>query len=254
MARYAMIQCSIWEDSDFQALSEGAQRLYLLLLSQRRRSMVGVLPYTLRSWARGCTTTDVEHIAGVLAELEAAGFVVVDLDTDELLIRTVIKHDPPRGPKSIVAMWRAIDAIESPRLRDLVLQYVTADAWESHAVPEWAIEDKPDGASDGGCSLEALIDHPSSFLLPPSNLPPSSPCDVLDWLDTSERETQVIDEMVTQRIRESGTHPRNPSAYRKQVRSDIEAQYGGMVRRWCAERPESDVSTLARRLLMEAVA
>lgn len=150
--RYAPLLCSIWDDADFQALSEGAQRCYVMLLSQRKLSMVGVLPYTPRSWSRGCAHTSTARIEEEIDELRLARFVVIDQVTDELLIRTMVKHDSPRGPKSVTAMWRALDAVDSPRLRREVLHHIPQSVWSepSVAVPAWVRDALSDGASARG--------------------------------------------------------------------------------------------------------
>lgn len=180
--RYAPILVSIWEDDDFQKLSEGAQRCYLMLLSQRKLSMVGVLPYTPRSWSRGCRYTTTETIEAELEELRAARFVIIDHGTDELLIRTVVKHDPPRGPKSVTAMWRALDAVDSVPLRREIVRYAPPSALrgEEVAVPAFVtalMSDAPSHTpSDGGSwSDEHMNGHePASHL---RNAPLEAPSD-----------------------------------------------------------------------------
>ena len=127
--RYAPVLLSMWRDPDFRTLTVGAQRLYIVLLSDPRRSMVGAVPYTPRAWAATCATTTAEDIDGWLDELTDRRYVIVDTRTDELLIRTVVKHDPPAGPKQVVAMWRAWERIESEHLRRAVLAEIGADTW-----------------------------------------------------------------------------------------------------------------------------
>jgi hypothetical protein len=67
MARgHGRILTSIWEDSDFLALDEREQRLYLFLISQPNLNHAGLLPLTLRRWSRkaaGLTETRLaEHL------------------------------------------------------------------------------------------------------------------------------------------------------------------------------------------------
>jgi hypothetical protein len=124
--RYAPLLCAIWDDPDFQSLSERAQRCYVLLISQRKLTMVGVLPFTPRSWSRGCNDTSTDDILQAIDELVATRFVIVDESTEELLVRTMVKHDPPRGPKSITAMWRSLEMVESPELRAAIVREIPA--------------------------------------------------------------------------------------------------------------------------------
>lgn len=95
MAReHARVLCSIWRPGDdFRTRSPEAQRLYFLLLSQRELNNAGVMPVMVNKWARcsaGTTTGDIEK---ALAELVDSRYVVVDWDTEELLVRTFIRND-----------------------------------------------------------------------------------------------------------------------------------------------------------------
>ena len=126
--RYAPLMCAIWDDETFRSLSSDAQRLYMFLLSQRKMSMVGLLPLTPRAWARFASDLDQDIVQSALAELDVERFVVIDEDTQELLIRTVVTHDPPRGVKSIAAAWRVVDLIESDVLRQIVVDQLPGAA------------------------------------------------------------------------------------------------------------------------------
>ena len=98
MARqHAKLLAAIWSDADFLALPSSAQRLYMLLLSQPKLSIVGCLDYMPARWARlapDTTPHDVEQAARLLHERH---FVVIDSMTEELVIRTLVKHDGVRA-------------------------------------------------------------------------------------------------------------------------------------------------------------
>ena len=119
MARtYAPIHCTIWSDPAFLALSSGAQRLYILALSQPTISLCGVVAYTPKRWALLAPDTSAKQITKALSELVAKGFVLVDEDTEELMIRSFVKHDGiEKKPNVIKGMWTAWQATHSPRLR-----------------------------------------------------------------------------------------------------------------------------------------
>ncbi|MBP2325354.1 hypothetical protein JOF56_005739 [Kibdelosporangium banguiense] len=94
MARdHARLLASIWDDDDFLNLSGDAQRLYFLLLSQRDLSYAGLLPMRLKRWASLSTTTTVDTVTAALAELDASRFVACDHNTEEVLIRSLIRRD-----------------------------------------------------------------------------------------------------------------------------------------------------------------
>jgi hypothetical protein len=94
MARsHGRIYVTIWQDEDFLALSPTVQRLYMFLVSQPNLSHLGVLPLTLRRWAKKAHGYKLDDLNADLADLEDAGFVVVDEDSEELLIRTLLRGD-----------------------------------------------------------------------------------------------------------------------------------------------------------------
>lgn len=126
MARgHGRILTSIWDDADFLALDEREQRLYLFLISQPNLNHAGLLPLTLRRWSRkacGLTSAELEKR---LQALEAARFIVLDDDTEELLIRSFVRNDGVwKQPKVMGAMVSGALEISSRRLRRALLAEV----------------------------------------------------------------------------------------------------------------------------------
>lgn len=94
MARnHARIFTSIWNDDDFLALSAGEQRMYLMLLSQPNLSHCGLIPLTVRRWAKKAPNSTVEQVGGWLDGLRVAGFIAIDDGTEELLVRSLMRGD-----------------------------------------------------------------------------------------------------------------------------------------------------------------
>src|SRR5258708_6217558 len=94
MARgHGRILTSIWEDADFLALTQQQQRLYLFLISQPNLNHAGLLPLTLRRWAGKAAGLTAVELDEHLAALAAARFIVMDEDTEELLIRSFVRND-----------------------------------------------------------------------------------------------------------------------------------------------------------------
>ncbi|MBB4984971.1 hypothetical protein [Streptomyces nymphaeiformis] len=123
MARgHGRILTSIWEDADFLALGEREQRLYLFLISQPNLNHAGLLDLTLRRWsrkARGLTSAELEKL---LQTLEGARFIVMDEDTEELLIRSFVRNDGVwRMPKVMGAMVSGALEISSKHLQRALL-------------------------------------------------------------------------------------------------------------------------------------
>ena len=124
MARtHGRILISIWRDPEFVSLSPGAQRLYLLLLSQRDIDSCGVQPLMMSKWAKGCKRTTQADIREALAELQIARFVCFDIDTEELLIRTFIKNDGIiKQPNFFKNALKSARTVESQNLRNALAE------------------------------------------------------------------------------------------------------------------------------------
>lgn len=156
MARgHGRILTSIWEDDDFLALDEREQRLYLFLISQPNLNHAGLLDLTLRRWsrkARGLTSAEVEKL---LQALEAARFIVMDDDTEELLIRSFVRNDGVwKQPKVMGAMVAGAMEISSKVLRRAMLA-------EMGRIPLDELSDEPTKSTRGpGPSIrQQVADH-----------------------------------------------------------------------------------------------
>lgn len=135
MARtHARVQAALWVDEDWRALGAGAQRTYLLLISQPQINNCGVLPLVPKRWARLATDTAVDDLGRWLDELEATGFVVCDWETDEVLVRTFIRHDRIEDqPNLTKAAKRQFEEIESTRIQHVLFRLY-----------DWLAEDLPE--------------------------------------------------------------------------------------------------------------
>jgi hypothetical protein len=123
MARgHGRILTLIWEDADFLALTQEQQRLYLFLISQPNLNHAGLLPLTLRRWARKAAGLTPAELDAHLAALAAARFIVLDEDTEELLIRSFVRNDGVwKQPKVMGAMVSGAMEISSRLLRAALL-------------------------------------------------------------------------------------------------------------------------------------
>jgi hypothetical protein len=134
MARHhAQLLASIWSDPDWLDLSPTAQRLYMLLLSQGRLSLIGHLDLMPHRWATLAHGTTVESITADLLELEGARFVAVDHDTQEVLIRTLVAHDvaPHRFNRNLAkGLWTSWGGILSPSLRLVAVENMPDFVWD----------------------------------------------------------------------------------------------------------------------------
>lgn len=136
---YAQLRLDMWGDDDWRMLSRDEQWLYMLLLSSPKTNRAGFSvwkPGGIANLAGGTSTADVLRIAGQLVEKH---FIVVDFDTEELVIRSFIRHDGVlKQPNMMVTMatdWagaysqtlRGVVAHELNRLRD---ETPDASIWE----------------------------------------------------------------------------------------------------------------------------
>lgn len=114
----ARIGVDIWEDPTFLALPTGPQRMYLYLLSQRDLTYVGVLALRERRWSRGAANYTQAQVRADLDALEAAHFVIVDHDAEELLVRSFVRGDRVyRQPNVLASAIDGLPAIASPGIR-----------------------------------------------------------------------------------------------------------------------------------------
>lgn len=153
MARkFAQIKVAIWKNDDFRALSLPEQWLYEALLSQPDLSLAGAIMCRPRRWAALTTGVTVDDVEQWLRSLETKRYLLIDWDTDEVVIRTFIKHDGSGGNKLfILGVRSAIDRIESDRLRTHAEQALDAklNTPESHGESDGERDDASHGQSHG---------------------------------------------------------------------------------------------------------
>lgn len=111
----------IWGDEDFKALPARQQLLYIKLVSQPDISLAGVLTYAPIRWAMQTSDLDADGLAADFTNLCRAGYVVADLDTQEVLVRSYIRQDGGwKSPKTMIGIGNAVDRILSPMLRGVI--------------------------------------------------------------------------------------------------------------------------------------
>ena len=107
-----------WGDEDFKRLTRRAQGTYMFLISQANLSHAGLLPLTVKRWAQTADQCDVQQVEDDLALLAEREYVVIDENTEELLIRTLVRNDGVwKQPKVMLAMKADAAEIMSPYLR-----------------------------------------------------------------------------------------------------------------------------------------
>lgn len=134
MARtIARLQVAALDDPEFQALTPTAQWAYWVILQQRRLTLAGSLDYQPTRWAAASNHANPTMITGAVEELIAHRYVIVDPDTDELIIRTFVRHDLDASRLSAPTMkgfWSAWEGIYSTALQAAVIGGIDDDLWD----------------------------------------------------------------------------------------------------------------------------
>ena len=175
----ARIHVSIWSDPDFTALAQADQRTYLMVLSQPGISLCGVLAWTPGRLARMAADSTPESVTASIARLADARFLVVDFDTDELLVRSFIRYDGVwRNRKTRTAMFAQRDQIMSPMIRsslDGEIHRATIEDAASDGPPDEAPDDPSNGVSDRASDRPRSISGHEEESPSPSPSPTPSP-------------------------------------------------------------------------------
>lgn len=142
MAReFAQIRLELWADPDVRKLSERAQRLYLFLLTSPSLTYAGIAdwrPAKLSGFASDSTADSIREAAAELAE---SLFVVIDEDTEEIMIRSFLRHDGLlKQPRVAVSMTTAYASTASVKLRGVIVHELSRLRSEH---PEWAAWERP---------------------------------------------------------------------------------------------------------------
>lgn len=121
MRSHGRILVTIWADPDWIKLPETAQRLYMLLLAQKHINNAGVQPLMIGQWAKMSAQSTQVSVRYALDILQGAAFIVYDIDTAEVLVRSFIRNDGVLSqPNVLKNALRVAEQTESPRLRQVL--------------------------------------------------------------------------------------------------------------------------------------
>jgi hypothetical protein len=161
----ARLAVTIWSDPDFLALAASPQRMFMFLLSQPDLAHDGVIALRERRWSKAAAGLTVAQVKADLAALDAARFIVLDEDAEELLIRSFIRRDKVyRQPNVLRAAADHLPTVSSP----VVLAALAVELRRIAAAEDL----KPDAAGIVAEMLEA-IGNPSPNPSPKGSGKPS---------------------------------------------------------------------------------
>lgn len=120
---FAPLHRSIWSDPDFRALTVDAQLVYLMLMSHPDRNSAGVLSLTKQKWTRLASDMSKARLSAAMDELDETGFIVVDEETEEVLVRAFIRRASVyKHIRMMANALRECSEVESERLRSALGQ------------------------------------------------------------------------------------------------------------------------------------
>lgn len=139
MARdHARVNITIWNDPDFRKLPPAAQHLYFMLWTSPALTYAGThdwRPGRLAKLSEGFTAA---HIQAVSDCLSARYFLVIDPDTEEVLIRSWARFDGlMKQPRMAVSLASAYAAVASEIIRGVLVTEVSKIRKESPDLLCW---------------------------------------------------------------------------------------------------------------------
>jgi hypothetical protein len=123
MARsHGQLLVTIWADPDWLALPMHAQWTYAMFVSQGDINHAGILSLTPKRWADYTADRNPDVIADALKVLEDAGFIVVDADTEQVLVRAFVRRDGViKQPNTLKNACASMLLVRSRKIRAALL-------------------------------------------------------------------------------------------------------------------------------------
>jgi hypothetical protein len=138
MGKFAQIRPEMWIDDEWRALTMPAQHLYLLLLTDPERSYVGLVDWKPARIVQRASEWSVLELMRAAVELSVAHFLVFDQDTEEVLVRSFMRHDGLLAqPRMAVSVANAFGMIGSNKIRAVVVHELLRLKKESPDLPGW---------------------------------------------------------------------------------------------------------------------
>lgn len=134
----ATINVDIWNDDDWRDLTDPAQALYFKLLTHADLSYCGVGDFRPGRLAAMTKEQRADDVMVAAQELSDAWFIVVDQDTEEVLVRSFLRWDGLlRQPRLAVSAAKAFGAVASNKLRAVIVHELQRYKRENPDLPAW---------------------------------------------------------------------------------------------------------------------
>jgi hypothetical protein len=124
--QYGKLLTSIWRDDDYTQLDTDPQWLYEHLISQPNIDTAGIVPLQVTKWAKGAADMTVDRVKAAARVLTDARYIVVDFRTEEVLVRTYIRHDiaTAGSPKVLKGALNCALRVQSRDLRAVLFSEI----------------------------------------------------------------------------------------------------------------------------------
>jgi hypothetical protein len=128
----------MWSDDDWRNLTREAQHLYMMLLSDPKLDYCGVTSWHPGKLAQRSSETSGAAILNAGAQLANDFFVVIDEETEEVLIRSYLRHDPiMKHPRLSVTVTKDFASIGSKKIRAAIVYELQRLKRENSDWPTW---------------------------------------------------------------------------------------------------------------------
>lgn len=119
---YAQVRRDIWSDEDFRELPAASQWLYLHVITSPTISYCGVADWRPARIAALTADQTARSIELAAVELEGNHYLIVDRETEEVLVRSWVKHDGLMGKWNMAAaLARTYGEVASKVLRGVIV-------------------------------------------------------------------------------------------------------------------------------------
>lgn len=243
---YSRTSTSIWRDEEFKRLSLTAQWTYNMLTTQADISSVGTLPVTAKRWSSYTTSVALEDIEKALSELESAFFIVIDDESEELLVRTFVKWDGGyKTPKRLLSILSSAESVSSKRIRS-VIAYELAKLGIEHSLSDEPYDVKnrpldtvsneyPDGIDTYGDTPRVVVTEVSKDPQP-TTLNPQP----VESGEPLRHDVEEICELLADLIRQNGSKATVSAKWRDAARLMIDRDERPLAEaerliRWCQD-------------------
>lgn len=139
MARdFAQLRISVWTDPGWTSLTLEQQGFYTMLASQSTINLAGVLDFLPGRLARLAGGLSAKKVRSLVSSLEDAEMAFLDEDTEELLVRAVIRTNGAwKTPNSAQAIASNVEQTMSRKLRSVLMYEIQRTLDETSDEGKW---------------------------------------------------------------------------------------------------------------------